>query len=175
MKQIIRYALLLFLVSSISTILVIGAVSYAEPILEKRESNSVTQALEILYDDINDYQDITENYDLSDYEVIKGIYVVKLSNNKTHHVYKVSSAGKNGDISYIISINEKGEILDIEYITMNETPGRGDKVTLPDFTNQIIGDSKQVQADTITGATISSKSVINSANKVLEHYEKEVK
>lgn len=78
--------------------------------------------------------------------------------------------GYSSDIVTMVGIKPTGEITGIKILEQNETPGLGAKMVeirqgekKPWFQNQFSGkNSNDPKIDTITGATISSKSVIDS-------------
>ncbi len=176
MKDIVKYATLLFAVGSICSSLVIISYNVADPILNEREIEETSQALDTLYEGISyTYEDASEEYNLISQEVLDSLYIVE-ANNTQSYIYKISTPGKNGDIVYLLEVSSEGEVINIAYISQKETPGRGDKITLPNFTSMIIGSSNSsVNAETISGATISSQAVISSVEQALSHYESEVR
>ncbi len=85
-----------------------------------------------------------------------------------YSVEVVESSGYNGDITMIVGYNAKGEVYDVQIISHSETPGLGSKVNGPDYLNQFKGVSDQLtyeQVDGISGATYSSKAVMNGINQ----------
>lgn len=175
MKDTFRYAITLFLVGAICSSLVVISSVYANPILEKRENLESINALNSLYQNEEfTYNDISNKYRLDSYNLLDKLYIVE-TNNDVNYVYKISTPGKNGNIVYLISINNEGEILEISFIVEKETPGRGDKITLPDFKNQVIGSTlNNIDISVISGATISSSAIITSVETALQHFEREV-
>lgn len=86
-------------------------------------------------------------------------------------VFKASAKGYSGMIDTLAGMTVEGKITAIKILSQNETPGLGSRITEPGFTGQFKGkfnpDLKDIQA--ITGATISSKAVIDSVkNKASE-------
>ncbi|MBU0502888.1 MAG: RnfABCDGE type electron transport complex subunit G [Candidatus Omnitrophota bacterium] len=86
-------------------------------------------------------------------------------------IFKTSARGYSGVIDTLAGMTIEGKIIAIKVLNQNETPGLGSRITEPDFTGQFKGkfdsDLKNIQA--ITGATISSKAVIDSVkNKASE-------
>lgn len=173
MKDTIKYAFLLFIVATVCTILVVITVNFARPILEKQEAEATSNALNNLYDNIVKYENITIN--TKNYDVVDNLYHVTLDNDETHYVYKITTDGKNGEIVYLLALDESGTILDIAYVSQKETPSRGDKITLDDFISQFINQKNADNVDTISGATISSSAMILSVNQAISHFEEEVK
>jgi Na+-translocating ferredoxin:NAD+ oxidoreductase subunit G len=89
-------------------------------------------------------------------------------------VFKARALGYSSMIDTLAGMTVEGKITAIKVLNQNETPGLGSRISEPDFTGQFKGkfipDLKDIQA--ITGATISSKAVIDSvkskASKIME-------
>jgi electron transport complex protein RnfG len=79
--------------------------------------------------------------------------------------FKASGKGYSSIIETMVGMLKDGTITAIKVISQNETPGLGARVAEPEFTGQFenIKDLSGVSA--ITGATISSRAVINSVEK----------
>ncbi|MFZ2937498.1 MAG: FMN-binding protein [Candidatus Omnitrophota bacterium] len=79
--------------------------------------------------------------------------------------FKVYSKGYSSTIEAMVGLLKDGTITAIKILSQNETPGLGTQVAEEKFTGQFKNrvDLSTVQA--ITGATISSKAVINSVEK----------
>ena len=80
-----------------------------------------------------------------------------------------------------------GRVTGLTVLESNETPGLGDRIQLPDFCDQFVGQSTEhpfervkpgesvaAPVDAITGATISSQAVINAINRQLTLIRKEL-
>ena len=89
----------------------------------------------------------------------------------TGYVVTVSRSGYGGEVVTMIAISNEGDILGISVTATSETTGIGSKVALPDFTDQFNGyNSSSDPADVISGATYSSRAVINGVNAALEAF-----
>jgi electron transport complex protein RnfG len=103
------------------------------------------------------------------------------------YALKVGATGYGGDIEMLVGIDEKGVIGGIEILSQQETPGLGSRITeikqgqtKPWFLQQFKGKSAGalemsdshsgagIQA--ITGATISSKTVLEAVKKQVEDF-----
>jgi electron transport complex protein RnfG len=96
-----------------------------------------------------------------------------------------SKIGYAGNIQMMIGMTPKGEILDIQILSMNETPGLGTKVSEPAFKDQFKGksletgakfvlkkdDSSNYDLDAVSGATISSRAFTYAVHRVVTFYE----
>ena len=77
-------------------------------------------------------------------------------------VFKASAKGYSSTIDLLAGILKNGTITAIKVISQNETPGLGSQVSEQKFTGQFAGkDSALMDVQAITGATISSRAVIN--------------
>lgn len=96
-------------------------------------------------------------------------------------IFEVKSMGYGGYIYLKVGIDSEMKIKDIKVIQHNETPGLGAKITQKSFLDQFKGKTKEKIAskseggeiDTITGATISSKAVINGIRNLMEKINEE--
>jgi electron transport complex protein RnfG len=79
-------------------------------------------------------------------------------------VFKASGKGYSSVIETMVGMTADDKITGIKVVNQNETPGLGSRIAQADFTTQFTGKGSssinQVQA--ITGATISSRAVINA-------------
>jgi Na+-translocating ferredoxin:NAD+ oxidoreductase subunit G len=84
--------------------------------------------------------------------------------------FKVSAKGYSSSIETMVGMNRDGTINAIKVISQNETPGLGARITEPSFTEQFKQKRSEdlTQVEAITGATISSKAVIDAVRKKAE-------
>jgi electron transport complex protein RnfG len=87
------------------------------------------------------------------------------SGNLIGVTFKVTAKGYSSTIETMVGMLKDGTITAIKILSQNETPGLGTRVSEESFTGQFANkkDLKEVQA--ITGATISSRAVIDSVEK----------
>jgi electron transport complex protein RnfG len=85
-------------------------------------------------------------------------------------VFKASGKGYSSSIETMVGMKKDGVIVAIKVLSQNETPGLGTRVTEPFFSSQFLGKNTEVLLDVqaISGATISSKAVIESVKKKAE-------
>ncbi len=96
----------------------------------------------------------------------------------------VSTKGYNGNISLLIGLSYEGTLTGVKILQHNETAGFGDQAHqdktdwLKNFNNAGLAKQKEQWAikkdggefDQLSGATITSRSIINSVYKILEFY-----
>lgn len=78
--------------------------------------------------------------------------------------FKAAGKGYSSTIETMVGMEKDGTITAIKILSQNETPGLGANIAEPKFTGQFSNRNIQDlnQAEAITGATISSKAVIDS-------------
>ena len=84
-----------------------------------------------------------------------------------------NSEAFDGTLSLSVGIAPDGTVLGIYFTELNETPGKGSLCDEPEFKDQFAGvqtDAFSVggNLDGVSGATISSKSVVNAVNAALD-------
>jgi len=81
--------------------------------------------------------------------------------------FKAQAKGYSSIIEAMVGLKADGTITAIKILNQNETPGLGTRITEPSFlgqfSNKNMENFKEVSA--ITGATVSSKAVIDSVKK----------
>jgi len=92
----------------------------------------------------------------------------------------VAPDGYSGNIDIMVGIDPSGTIAGIEILSHAETPGLGDKITLPSFKANFAGKNlgnadwrvkkDGGEFDQITGATISPRAVVGAVRKGLEFF-----
>lgn len=88
------------------------------------------------------------------------------------YVFKVQDKGYGGQYVVMLGIGPDGKITGTKLLDNSETPGLGSKTGMPAFTEQFTGKDASLQGvETITGATISSKTFLRCVDKAFEAYE----
>ncbi len=92
----------------------------------------------------------------------------------------VAPDGYSGNIDIMVGIDPSGTVVGIEILNHNETPGLGDKITLPEYKSGFKGKNLDNadwrvkkdggEFDQITGATISPRAIVGAVRKGLEFY-----
>ncbi len=92
------------------------------------------------------------------------------------YIFKTSAKGYGGDVTVMTAVSPDGYIIDLAVLDVqNETPGLGQNVTRESFYSQFIDRANKVDIkdiDTETGATFSSKAVMNAVNQALDNFKK---
>lgn len=104
---------------------------------------------------------------------VEGTAIRKVAKADTGYVLTVYPSGFGGEIKLMIGIDTEGSIQGVRVLSHAESAGLGAKATEPEFYEQytgLTGGGFAVQKDggsivSITGATITSRSVTNGVNE----------
>lgn len=116
----------------------------------------------------------------------KTIYTIEEENQIKGYAFPAGGAGLWGSIEAYVAINaDYSEIIGLEFISHNETPGLGGRISEDEFKDQFRGLSLTESTndnyivyrptpggnvDAIAGATLTSKSVSNFLNQDIEKF-----
>lgn len=158
MKEVVRYGFILSLICILASASLSLVNSLAKPRIiaqaKAEEENSLKEVLPLA-----DY-----------FEPVKSgsdIIYYKAYNEDKEFIgvaFKASGKGYSSTVETMVGMTQDGTITAIKILSQNETPGLGVRILEPAFTGQFTDKNmqalKEIQA--ITGATISSKAVIDS-------------
>ena len=105
---------------------------------------------------------------MDDFEYENDIYTLYSNGDLEGYAYVASTPGYSGDINIMVGLADKETVKGILIISQTETPGIGTRITETPFTSQFEGlaiDQVESEIDTLTGATISSKAVIEAVSR----------
>lgn len=96
----------------------------------------------------------------------------------TGYVFVTAGHGYGGSVSVMTAVGEDGSILAMEVLSAaDETPGLGANALKADWWAQFIGKSGELAVskdggdiDALTGATITSRAVVDAVNTALEQF-----
>lgn len=192
MREIIKLGLILLLITSISAV-VLGLTNVAtKDIIEETEAGLnetarkevLSEAFEfkevdseIIIKAIKDNEDVLEVYEgLSDSGEVVG------------YAIKSVTSGYGGDVQVITGISKEGIITGMNVVSHQETPGLGANATGDEFQSQFseVPTKKEVvvvksapqhddEIQALTGATITSDTVVKGVNSARELYNSSLK
>ena len=91
------------------------------------------------------------------------------------YAVKTAAKGYGGDVLCIVGFDTAGKIIGISVSAPDETPGLGNNVAKPAFTDQLIGFDKAPvlgeDFDAVTGATYSSRAVEAAVKEAFSLFE----
>ena len=111
--------------------------------------------------------------DSLDKELAKEVNEVKINGAIGAYIISTEVKGAQDQMTVATAIDTNSNtVLGIQVLEQGETPGLGDLICEDDFTGRFQGLSvaDEVKVDIISGATISSKAVIEAVNNALDYY-----
>lgn len=159
MKDIARFSLVLFLICSIAAGFLASIFKIAEPKISEQRRLEEDRAIKEVLEQIPEAIEKVEKEGLIFYKAKDS------QSNLLAYVFIAEARGYSSDIKIVVSMNPEAEIIAIKILEHQETPGIGSRVEENEFLNQFKNKGVDEQFDTITGATISSRAVIDSLKK----------
>ena len=109
----------------------------------------------------------------------------RAGNSVGYAISATSAEGYDGNITLYVGVAPDGTLRSVSFTELHETPGKGMLCDEPSFKDQFSG--KQVSAfkintgsgdervDGVSGATVSSRAVVNAVNAALDFYQNVIK
>lgn len=164
MKYILKLALILLLITAV----VAGLLGFVNDLTKDKiaentakKANAAMQA--VLPSDSYEKLEVSEEGISEVYKSEKG-FVVRLNAN-----------GFGGAIDMMVGVSLEGTVTGISVIAHSETASLGAECTRPDWQSQFVGASDGLQVtkdggtiDALTGATVTSRGVVDAVNRAVE-------
>ncbi len=172
MNQILKMVLVLTILGLISGLVLSLVSNYATPLIHKNEQEAMEEAIYYVLPETANYETKTANG--------KTLYVAKDEGGTPIGLaFTASGSGYQGTIKLMVGVTKDLEkVKGIEILESEETPGLGGKIRGENFKSQFrdlvarqdltlvkAAPTEPGEVQAITGATISSKTVINTINK----------
>ncbi|OGX16483.1 MAG: hypothetical protein A2166_01205 [Omnitrophica WOR_2 bacterium RBG_13_41_10] len=161
MKEMARYGLILGLICVIASGLLAGINALTKGKILAQDEAEEKMSLEEVMPKAENFQPVKSGEDIIYYKAYDK------EGKLLGAAFKASGKGYSSVIETMVGMDKEGLVNIIKILNQNETPGLGAKVAEADFTSRFrhkkASDLKDVQA--ITGATISSKAVIDSVKE----------
>lgn len=163
MKAVIRYGIILSLICVLASASLAIVNSITKPIIIARAKAEEQATLRKVMPEGIRFQPVKPAEDEED------IYY-KVYNKEEEFIgvaFKAAGKGYSSVIETMAGMKKDGSITAIKILSQNETPGLGNSITEPSFTARFMNKNMQglSKIEAITGATISSKALIDSVQK----------
>lgn len=173
MKETMKLAITLLVISAVAAAILAFSNDMTKDQIAEIKLQITQEALADIFGDMDEAKGIAdqesiieENPDVKEmFEIIEG-------GESKGHSLTVFSNGFDGPIEIMVGIDGEGEILGVRLVNHSETAGIGSKAEEPEFTGLFDGQNveEEIEVQTISGATISSKAVIKGVNLAREIY-----
>jgi electron transport complex protein RnfG len=164
MREIIRYGFILALICVVAAGLLAGVYSLTQPkILAQAQAEEQVSLKEVIPEG-EEFEPIKKGEEIICYKAYDK------AGKLIGTAFKAFGKGYSSVVEVMVGMLNDGNISAIKILSQNETPGLGAKIIEPEFTNQFKNKSSEDlnEVEAITGATISSKAVINAVAKRAE-------
>ncbi len=176
MRDIIKPGLILFLITCVASICLGFVYDITKEPIEKQRAETKATALKEILSQADEFKEIKDMA-----EPITELYEGLSSGNLVGYIIGVSPKGYADSIDLLVGIDTNGDIIGINIVRMNETPGLGTEANKPKFKEQFAGKSDELivtknppkaenEIEAITGATITSKAITDGVNNALKLY-----
>lgn len=162
-------ALKLLLISAVTALLLSGVNALTKDRIAENDVKEKSAAIALIFPD----SDSSEPADVT-IDGINGVWLVTSGGDLLGYAASVSPLGFGGALDMMVGVNSDGTIAGMKIVSHSETPGLGSRVDDHDYLSQYNGKSGVLSfgsgIDAITGSTISSKAVLEAANRALSAY-----
>jgi electron transport complex protein RnfG len=171
MKEILRYGIILGVICLVASGLLAGVNSFTKSRIIAQAQQEEEASLKEVVPEAVHFEAVRSGNDIIYYRAHdKNAKLVGFA-------FKASGKGYSSEIETMVGMAADGSIIAIKILSQNETPGLGARVIEPSFTRQFANKNIQhlneVQA--ITGATISSKAVLDAVKKKAQNLQALIK
>jgi len=145
----------------VSVVLLMAVNSVTSPIVKNMQVEEIKNTLRSIFPE------------MSQYEVEDEVYIIYEDDEKAGYAFIASGSGYGGNIDIMVGLDSGFGIKGVSILSQTETPGLGSMITESLFTDQF----KELSAsdialkadggkiDAVTGATISSRAVVNAVKE----------
>lgn len=168
MKKILHLTIFLAVIAAIAG----GALAFANdltsPIIEKNQLAAEKESLKVLYPNAKEFTLIDVK---GTSKTIQKIFQVDAST----YIFKLQVPGYKEGTVFMVAINQKGDLLKYHAISNGDTNGIGTKVKEDAFKKSLEGKKASDKLDTISGATITSRPVVDGIHEAANYVNKYLK
>lgn len=186
MNNTIKYTIFMIVIGVVVSLLLSIINEFTSPIIENQKLEKVKISLEEV-DNVNKWQSYSNVINISEDEFIEEVYV-SINNNKEYQIiaYLLNTKGySNGNIESLVFIDYNKKIINsVKIISIeNQTKGIGSLILddpnyvkvynnkeVKQYINDNVNNHNSESSDVITGATISSRGVIQAVISACENF-----
>lgn len=193
LKRIPKPVIALTLIAALAGLALSGVFSMTKGPIEANEEKKQQESFKIVCEAADHFNklDVTggENYGGGKFgstSIEQVLEAVDANGSTVGYVFAITNRNAyNPPIKLALGLDENGKVLKIAFIELNETPGKGSLANEPAFKDQfndrdvesfvLNGDKSTDGIDAISGATVTSKAVLNAVNAGLDYFRNAVK
>ncbi|MBO5137102.1 MAG: FMN-binding protein [Spirochaetaceae bacterium] len=165
MKNMLKLGFALAAFASVACVLLALVNNFTAPVIAQAKAEEVNAALSVVFPEGDSFEKVADfTTDSSSSIKIEDLYIAKKGNNVLGAV--IQATGPTYDkATILLGMNMNRQITGIQFLSISDTPGFGQKATEPEFYTQFAGKSADDEfnvgsdVDAISGATITSRGV----------------
>lgn len=180
--EIIKISLILFLITSISALLLAFVNEKTAPLIAQNSEKKTQEALKGVMSLAEEFEEIDIAFE-ADGCTIDKVYKAKSADGSVIGVCSIIEAkGYDVGLKSAVGVDSSGKVTGVEIISHKETPGLGANAEKEDFRSQYIGksgnisvvkaDASESEINAISGATMTSNGITRAVNGAIEIAEK---
>lgn len=170
MKKVLHLTFFLALVAAIAGGALAFANSLTAPIVAANALAAEKENLKLIFPDAADAD--FEEVKVTDSETIEKIF--KVAGKGT--IFKLQVSGYKEGTSFMVALADDGKIMDYVVISNGDTQGIGTKVADESFKKTLVDKNAETDTlDTISGATVSSKPVVEGIQEAGKYLSEKLK
>lgn len=169
MKKMIHLTVFLALVAAISGGVLAFANDLTQPIIQANALAAEKENLKVIFPDALDT-------DFAEVEVKKSESIQKIFTVEGKGIiFKCKVTGYKDGTEFMVAFDKNGKIIDYVVISNGDTQGIGSKVADQPFKDTLVGKNGNDKLDIISGATISSKPVVEGIAEAAKYLAENMK
>ncbi len=167
MREIVKIAWKLLVICAVAGLCLAATFGFTNPKILQQQAETEKAGFVSLFPEIGNYEEIA--FEASRYPTVtKAVKIKNKSNETIGFCILLNAKGYKGNIGLNVGFLPDGTISGVRIGTNSETVGLGSKVSEPNYYMQYSGKQAPLTLGTditaISGATVSSRSVLNGVN-----------
>lgn len=165
MKQMLKLGLILALYTSVACVALAFVSNFTSGAIERAAQEELNKGLRAVFEDADNFTLIEGTFSAANGVVIDAVYLAEKGSSIIGTVVKAT--GNTYDkATMLIGIRSDNTITSVQFLSLTDTPGFGQKALEPAFKDQFNGKSTKdtfaigADVDAISGSTITTKGVI---------------
>lgn len=181
MREFLRLAGILTLVSIISAWALSSTYNITKPIIDLKRHQKKVEALAQVLPPFDNYPEKEMVKIATEKGEVIEFYVGRKHGQPSGVAFKKNTVGYGGNIVLMIGVTPEGRIYGIQVMEQNETPGLGSKISQPNFLRQFSNkdlastrwEVKKMGGDfdQVTAATVSSRAITKGIKEGLSFFQ----
>ena len=177
-KRIPKPVIALTIIALIAGVALSGVFTVTKDPIAANEEAKKLASFKVVYEEASTFrpndalnEKVAANGKIGTVTIDQALEAVDADGNVIGYVFSITnSSAYNPPIKLALGVKADGTVTKIAFVQLNETPGKGSKADEPAFKDLFVGQSDTSGIDTMSGATVTSKAVLNAVNAGLDFF-----